>query len=271
MKKLTIGFSAKAQNETEVETPKTPLQNNRESRKSVVEVFFPARGRSWTYYNESFDLKVGNFVYVEGQLEGLRGQITKVNYSFKIKPSDYKKIIAVIDTSVQGSFFLAGSHLVSFDKAAIPFAKVLTWFKAPDAEEYISGNDDSESFPLSDLGKMHISHNAASCGHEYYTESRVSYMELDGTCGRAIVEGSENYELEFSYSDGIIADLKCSCFCSGACKHEFAAILQLKETLDLIKENYTDEYKDYFATISKGVFMNTVMNKKTSGKINLDV
>ena len=52
------------------------------------------RGMGWAYYNDSFDLKVGDFVYVEGKLEGYRGQVTEVNYSFKIKPSDYKKVIA---------------------------------------------------------------------------------------------------------------------------------------------------------------------------------
>ena len=41
-------------------------------------------------------------------------------------------------------------------------------------------------------------------------------------------------------------NLKCSCFCSGACKHEFAAMLQLKESLELITENYEDEYKKGF-------------------------
>ena len=71
--------------------------------------------------------------------------------------------------------------------------------------------------------------------------------------------------------DGEISNLKCSCFCSGACKHEFAAMLQLKESLELITENYEDEYNGYFAIISKGVFMNTVMNKKVSGKISLGV
>jgi hypothetical protein len=48
-------------------------------------------------------------------------------------------------------------------------------------------------------------------------------------------------------------------------------MLQLKESLELITENYEDEYNGYFAIISKGVFMNTVMNKKVSGKISLGV
>ena len=46
-------------------------------------------------------------------------------------------------------------------------------------------------------------------------------------------------------------------------------MLQFKESLELIIENY--EYKGYFAIISKGVFMNTVMNKKISGNISMGV
>lgn len=41
--------------------------------------------------------------------------------------------------------------------------------------------------------------------------------------------------------DGEISNLKCSCSCSGACKHEFVAMLHLKESFELITENYEDE------------------------------
>jgi hypothetical protein len=224
----------------------------------------------WSYYNDSFDLKVGDFVYVEGKLEGYRGQVTEVNYSFKIKLSDYKKVIAVVDTNVKGDFYLAGSHIVSFNKSALPFSKIRTWFKAPeDTEDYVSSNDDDFKFPLDELSSMNISNKTADLGHDYYFENKVVYLELDKNQGRAIVEGSENYEIEFEYNDREISNLKCSCFCSGACKHQFAVMLQLRETLDIIAENYQDEYDNYFAIISKNVFMNTVMNKKTSGKISL--
>ena len=126
MKKYHIGFNTKSN--TENETPITAYQENSAPKKSVVHVYFPHRGMGWSYYNDSFDLKVGDFVYVEGKLEGYRGQVTEVNYSFKIKLSDYKKVIAVIDTNVKGDLYLANSHIVSFDKNAIPFSKVLTWF-----------------------------------------------------------------------------------------------------------------------------------------------
>lgn len=272
MKKYPIGFNTRINKDAEKVTPVTAYQEMVQPKKSVVHVYFPHRGMGWAYYNDSFDLKVGDFVYVEGKLEGYPGQVTEVNYSFKIKLSDYKKVIAVIDTNVKGDFHLAGSHVVSFDRNAIPFSKVFTWFKAPENDEdYVSGNDDAFRFSLDDLSKMKISHDVADSGHDYYIENRVSFVEIDGTCGHAIVEGSENYEIEFDYIDGEISNLKCSCFCSGACKHEFAAMLQLKESLELITENYEDEYNGYFAIISKNVFMNTVMNKKVSGKISLGV
>lgn len=59
-------------------------------KKSVVEVFFPARHLTCSYYNDIFNLKHGDIVYVEGKLEGLRGRVVDINYNFKIKLSDYK-------------------------------------------------------------------------------------------------------------------------------------------------------------------------------------
>ena len=270
MKKHPIGFLAGLNDEVKNEAPVTVCEVPVQAKKSVVQVYFPHRSASWAYYNDSFDLKVGDFVYVEGKLEGYRGQVTEVNYSFKIKLSDYKKVIAVVDTSVSGDFYLADSHVVSFDRGAIPYSKVISWFKAPTSDEdFVSGDDDTNRFPLDDLTKMKISHATAELGHEYYLDNRVAYIEIDGTHGHAVVEGRENYEIEFEYCDGEISNLKCSCFCGGACKHEFAAMLQLKETLELIAKNYENEYNGYFAVISKRVFINTVMNKKVSKKISL--
>ena len=272
MKKYPIGFNTKISEESEINALMEVCKSDTEPKKSIVQVYFPHRGTGWAYYNDSFDLKVGDFVYVEGKLEGYRGQVTEVNYSFKIKLSDYKKVVAVIDTDVKGDFYLAGSHVVSFDRNAIPFSKVLNWFKAPDGDEdYVSGDDDSSRFTLEDLSKMKISCNVADRGYDYYMGNRVEFIEIDGTCGHAIVEGNDSYEVEFNYTDGEISNLKCSCFCGGACKHEYAAMFQLKESLEHIVENYENEYNGYFAMMSKSVFVNTVMNKKVSGKISLGV
>lgn len=269
MKKYPIGFHIGKQETPEETTAFLDYQQTVIPKKSVVRVYFPHRGTGWSYYNDRFDLKVGDFVYVEGKLEGYLGQVKEVNYSFKIKVSDYKKVVAVVDTHVCGTLCLAGSHVVSFDRAAIPFSKVLAWFKAPeDEEEYVCGNDDTERFFLEDLSKMKIAGDVVDRGHEYYMENRVAFIEIDGTRGRAIVAGGENYEIEFDYGGGEISNLKCSCFCSSACKHEFAVMLQLRETLGWIADYYEVDYRDYVAILSKEVLMNKVLNQ--SGKIHLE-
>lgn len=59
-----------------------------------MRVYFPQRGFDCTYYNNLFDMHVGDLVYVDGKLEGKRGKVIDVSYTFKIKLSDYKRVIA---------------------------------------------------------------------------------------------------------------------------------------------------------------------------------
>ena len=80
-----IGFTAEAENDNKRIIENTPVQKEAPIfKKSVVEVFFPDRQKAYSYYNDMFDLKRGDVVYVEGKLEGLRGRVTQINYNFKI-------------------------------------------------------------------------------------------------------------------------------------------------------------------------------------------
>lgn len=241
-------------------------------RKSLVQIRFPGKGMALTYYNDQFDLKPGDRVYVDGKLEGLLGRVMEVNYNFKIKLSDYKKVIALVDTNVHGEFHMAGSHFVTFDASALPTDKIMLWFKAPEKEdeEVISSSDDS-SFLLSDLKGMNISAAIAERGHEYYLENRISYLCLDGTKGFAIVEGSNSYFVEFQYCNGEISHLICDCPCACTCKHEFATMLQLRETLEIIEKHYSTEYDrtGYFAAIAKGTLFSFAIDGKETGSFTL--
>ena len=267
-----IGFAAEHPAEKQNEAAYITQKVQTVPRKSVVQVRFPGRGMALAYYNDLFDLKCGDMVYVDGKLEGMLGRVTEVNYNFKIKISDYKRVIAVVDTTVHGQFFMAGSHFVTFDREALPNSKVVRWFKAPAKEddEFVSGSDDT-TFRLDDLKGMNVSAAIAERGHEYYLENKVRYISIDGTKGYAIVEGSESYEVEFEYRNGEIGHLICSCFCSYNCKHEFAAMLQLKETLELIEKNYADEYErtGYFAAINKGTLFAFAIDGKDTGNFIL--
>lgn len=267
-----IGFSMGVSEKKSVEATYTVPQQASTPRKSVVQIYFADRHMTLAYYNDQFDLKRGDIVYVDGKLEGMLGRVTEVNYNFKIKVSDYKRVIAVVDTNVNGQFFMAGSHFVTFDRNALPSNKVATWFKAPakDDDAFVSGNDDT-TFRLDDLKGMNVSAAVAERGHDYYIENKVRYISIDGTKGYAIVEGSENYEVEFEYHNGEISQLVCSCFCSYNCKHEFAAMLQLKETLELIEKNYADEYErtGYFAAVNKGTLFAFAIDGKETGGFTL--
>ena len=268
-----IGFSACSEEPAPRGIPSPASPEKSAPRRSVVRIHFPARNMTLSYYNDAFDLKVGDIVYVDGKLEGLRGRVVEISYNFKIRLSDYKRVISVADTEVRGEFFLAGSHFVTFDPAVLPYSKVISWFRAPDREEdlYASGNDDS-GFDLNDLTTMKISRDIAKRGHDYYMESRVRYICLDGVQGRAIVEGSRVYELEFDCRDREIWNLTCGCFCSYPCKHEFAAMLQLRETLELISKNYEAQYQaaGYFAAVAKGTLMGIAVDGKDAGSFVLN-
>lgn len=268
--KQKIGFTADTPEREPADTFAAPRQVT--PRRSVVQVYFAQRDMTLAYYNDTFDLHRGDRVYVDGKLEGMLGRVEEVSYNFKIKVSDYKRVIAVADTDVSGRFFMAGSHLVTFDRSALPRNKAVSWFKAPskEDEEFVSGNDGTV-FCLSDLTGMGVSSKIADRGGEYYTDNRVRYISIDGTAGYAIVEGREAYEVEFEYRDGEIGGLVCSCFCGYGCKHEFAAMLQLRETLGLIEKHYADEYArtDYFAAVAKGTLFSFAVDGRESGSFTL--
>lgn len=60
--------------------------------KSLAQVYFLERNQTLTYFNDQFDLKRGDFVFVDGKLEGIRGIVREANKNFKIKVSDYKRL-----------------------------------------------------------------------------------------------------------------------------------------------------------------------------------
>ena len=99
--------------------------------KSLVQVYFLERNQTLTYFNDQFDLKRGDFVFVDGKLEGQLGRIVDVSYNFKIKIADYKRVIAVVNTSVSGQFHMAGTHFVTFERSTLPKEQISLWFKAP--------------------------------------------------------------------------------------------------------------------------------------------
>ena len=248
------------------------IRKARAPRKSLVQVQFPGKGMALAYYNDQFDLQEGDRVYVDGKMEGLLGRVVEINYNFKIKRSEYKKVLAVVDTDISGQFQIFGSHFVTFDPSVMPVEQVKLWFNPPEKEdeEFVVGSDDS-SFMLEDLSGMNVSPAIGERGQNYYMENRVVYLCLDGNRGFAIVEGTENYTVEFQYENGAISQLVCDCPCAYTCKHEVAVMLQLRETLTLLEEAGFQAWEDsrYMAAITKGSFFYFVINGKETGTFTI--
>ena len=227
-----------------------------EVKPTVVQVYFPGRGRTLAYYNEHFDLHVGDIVFVDGKLEGLLGRVTAVSTHFKVKKEDYKQVIGLADTHVTGQFFQANGHLITFDPLVLPWKQFCSWVKPPedDAGYYVSY--DGEGFALDDLSGLEVSDAVYERGMEYHQEDRVVYLCLNGAQGRAIVKGTRPYEVEFRYRKGQIGDLLCDCPCGYTCKHAVAVLLQLRETLEIVEKEYAALWRasDYFSIVSKTMF-----------------
>ncbi len=235
-------------------------------RTSVVQVYFPERNRSYAYYNDRFDLVPGDIVFVEGKLEGIRGRVTSVSYNFKINLAVYKRVIAKADITLHGEFQRLDSYIVTFDPSAAPFEKILTFFRAPDPEDvqWVRGSD-GKMFPLDTLKKMEIPVNVRNAGLACYLDENVVYLCVDHGQGLAIVEGSHPYVVEFTYRDGQIGNMNCTCFGTGFCKHQYAVLLQLEETL---KKLETFPSSNYFAILTKSLFTAILIEPQT-GSIRL--
>lgn len=72
--KFKIGFTAEKETEKKAPETETKAPEGAPARESLVRVYFPQRGFDCTYYNNLFDLHVGDLVYVDGKLEGKRGK-----------------------------------------------------------------------------------------------------------------------------------------------------------------------------------------------------
>ena len=227
---------------------------------SVVRVYFPERDRAYSYYNDRFDLHEGDVVYVSGKLAGLLGRVAAVDYNFRIRLADYERVIGAADRNVRGTFYVFGSHMLTLDHGALPYAQVRSWFFPPEADgEFVTGHGPGPTYTLDFLDQMPLPGETASKGHACYAEGRVVYLSVDGTQGHAIVQGTVPHALTFT------------CYETGLCKHGAALLLQLRETVDFLREEHEEAFvaSDRFAAVSKRVFSHFAMDGSASRCITL--
>lgn len=217
------------------------------------------------------DVWEGDFVYVTGPMQDKIGTVRDVDYFCKIRPSKYERVVAKVDTSLYGEFSPIEHLWVTFQRNSIEKDKIRLWFLSPLSDGPCVSNNDMVPVSLFNLDGFPISSIRAERGEGYYEEHRVVSLSLDKGDGYAIVQGSEYYEVTFTYEGEKIQTIVCNCYCEGHCKHEYAVLLQLQGLLRSWSVNYGENYskQEYFAAIDKTVAWNMSVSRRQKELIRL--
>lgn len=195
--------------------------------RSLVRVRFEDSDRELTYFNDAFDLKDGDRVFVSGKLAGKAGIVTSVTTKFRIRLSDYERVIALAQTPIRGTYRPVADKMLSYDDCALSPEAFRTWILPP--EEPADGPCGEEIYgegyeiPLDDPSDADGVDDAVfERAVEYSFSGKVGYVSVKNGVGRAFVRGREWYELEFRLRDNVVEEAYCSCPYPGLCKHLLA-------------------------------------------------
>ena len=231
-----IGFMARNDAKTETSAVSAAVRTNTPV-KSLVKIRFENRSMPLAYYNDRFDLKEGDVVYVSGKLAGEPGVVVSVTTKFRIHTSDYERVLSLLNLTIHGSFTRVRDKMVSFDQIAITPEQFGCWVTPP--EDPKEGEEDEEEDEvISGEGYTIDINNIEDCEDitsaiaeravNYCSEGRVRYLCVQDGVGRAYVEGTKWYRVDFHFNDGIMTDIYCDCPYSDLCKHEVAVAITLR-------------------------------------------
>lgn len=245
-----------------------------EVRKSLVRVRFEERDYCLTYYNDEFDVHEGDVVYVDGKLWGTPGKVLDVRYDFRIRPRDFQKIIKVIRPMTRGSFVNWSMYTVTTDESVMmpKLARDLLYPPVLEREEeeredtHVKGEGNSSFYPRED--GFPTTEETLAKGIEYVKKGYINYISYDHGKVTAYAVGRLFHEIEFTYEEGKVENITCTCYDFDHCKHEVASVVLLEAILDFLQEEWKVEFETsgYFAALLEKDFRFLMGNK---GKICL--
>lgn len=236
MKRL-IGFMANNDSQAEISSVPTAIRGNTPV-KSLVKVRFSSHPTPLAYHNDRFDLQEGDVVYVSGKLAREPGVVVSVTTKFRIHTSDYERVLSLLDLTIHGSFTRVRDKMVSFDHLAITPEQFGGWVTPPENPKKKRDEDEEDDEVISGEGYTIDINNIEDCEDitsaiaeraiNYCMEGRVRYLCVLNGIGRAYVEGTKWYRVDFRFSDGVMTDIYCDCPYPELCKHEVAVALTLR-------------------------------------------
>jgi len=126
--KTVLGFNRSEEKENRAACEGGRIRTNAPV-KSLARIRFPEKGCSYTYYNDRFDLRKGDLVFVSGKLAGVPGFVEAVNYKFKIDLADYELVIACPEIRISGSYTPVLDKMVSCDPHAVRPDTFRSWVR----------------------------------------------------------------------------------------------------------------------------------------------
>ena len=233
--------------------------------KNLVEVRFDG-GLKLSYYNDLEGVKVGSLVTVTGKKSGEICTVVKVLSTFKAPKFEMQWIDEIIETDLTGSYFSIKKDVFSFDSnlTAKQFLSVMSRDKYEPSKIFGDGEIEID---LENLESCELFDNELikERGLEIYKNQMVRFISLKNGQGKAVVLGTNWYEIDFKYKKGKITSLLCDCPYFTNCKHSYAFLLKFREVLKSLKE--MGKEKD-FVMIQKENF--AFFLSIASGKISLD-
>lgn len=233
--------------------------------RSVVTVHF-VNGREYPYYNDMFDLKVGDVVYVDGKLKGISGRVTEITTKFKVSLDFYKRVIAKLNLEFHGEFKNKSRFMVCENPNAFTIEQVKQWYFPP--------REEKEEFFVGDGYTVNLDNMTAcedfddiefSDAVDIVDDGEVKFITVKNGKGYAIIKRNKPHLVEFEYKKGVVSNLLCDCIKPGLCDHSLAVCV----AMDILIKNGLDKENPEFSALDINEFLKIVSytNKNISVKI----
>lgn len=230
--------------------------------RSVVTVHF-ANGREYPYYNDTFNLKVGDIVYVDGKLAGIPGRVKDVTTKFKVSLDFYKRVISKLNLEFHGNFKKTALFMVCYDPNALTIEQVKPWYFPPREEEEEFFVGDGYTVNINNITECEdFDRFAFSKAVDIVNDQQVEFITVKNGKGAAIINRRKPHLVEFEYKNGVISNLLCDCIKPGLCDHSLAACI----IMDILTKEGVDKDDPSFTALHINQFLQIIsfINKDIS-------
>lgn len=162
--------------------------------------------------------------------------------------------------------------MLTLDHGALPYAQVRSWFFPPEADgEFVTGHGPGPTYTLDFLDQMPLPARPPARDTPVMPRGGWSTCRSTARRGTPSCRARWPHELTVHLHGGTSAQLTCTCYETGLCKHGAALLLQLRETVDFLREEHEEAFaaSDRFAAVSKHVFSHFAMDGSAGGCITL--